>query len=434
MRSWGRVSRQPAALARPRHQDEAVQAARSLNMGRPGLAVGLGRSYGDSGLNSDNRVLAMDGMDRILAFDPERRLLTAEAGASLSDLLKVLVPRGYFLPTTPGSRFVTLGGAVANDVHGKNHHQAGAFGASVESVALARTDGEVRIASRTQHPELFAATLGGLGLTGVMLWVQFRVEPIESAYLDQEIAPYGDLDDFFALANESVAGWDHTVAWIDCLARGRSLGRGVFSRARFRGDGDFDVHADRQKLQVPLEAPGFLLNGVSIASFNRAYYALQQSKAGLSRVHYEPFFYPLDGIGAWNKLYGARGFYQYQSVVPVTDARAATREMLEEIARSGQGSFLAVLKTFGPEKSPGMLSFPMEGVTLALDFPNKGAKTLALFERLDAIVADAGGRLYPAKDGRMSALMFRRGYPRLAEFEAHLDPGLSSDFWRRVNP
>jgi FAD/FMN-containing dehydrogenase len=429
--SWGRVVRQPQHVARPSFRDELP----SLVV-EPGwkskLTIGLRRSYGDSCLNSAGALLDVTGLDRVIAFDPRSGLLRAEAGLSLSDLLRVVVPHGWFLPTTPGTRFVTLGGAVANDVHGKNHHGAGTFGASVTALGLLRSDGRRLNLTSGLEPELFRATIGGLGLTGVIEWVEFQLAPIRSAFLDVEIVPYGSLDEFWSVAEASVGRFEHTVAWIDCLTTGASAGRGVFTRANWSDDGQLDSHDDRSFKSLPFDFPGFALNGLSVAAFNELYYRVHRRKQGKVRQHYSAFFYPLDAIQNWNRLYGTRGMLQYQCAIPWGHEQACMRALLEEIARSGQASFLAVLKTFGNRQSPGMLSFPRPGATLALDFPNRGSETLAVMSRLDDIVREAGGALYAAKDGRMPAHMFKLAYPRWQEFASHKDPQMSSDFWRRV--
>jgi FAD/FMN-containing dehydrogenase len=430
--SWGRVVRQPQYVARASFRDELP----SL-VAEPGwnskLAIGLRRSYGDSCLNSAGALLDATGLNRVIAFDPPSGRLRAEAGLSLSDLLRVVVPHGWFLPTTPGTRFVTLGGAVANDVHGKNHHGAGTFGASVTGLGLLRIDGRRLKLTREIEPELFCATIGGLGLTGVIEWVELQLVPIRSAFLDVEIVPYGSLDEFWSVAEASVGGFEHTVAWVDCLSTGASAGRGVFTRANWAEDGQLDLHDDRTFKSLPFDFPGFALNGLSVAAFNEFYYRVNRRKQGKVRQHYSAFFYPLDAILNWNRLYGSRGMLQYQCAIPWGNERVCMRALLDEIARSGQASFLAILKTFGDRPSPGMLSFPRPGATLALDFPNRGPETLAVMSRLDDVVREAGGALYPAKDGRMPADMFKLAYPRWEEFAAHKDPQMSSDFWRRVS-
>ena len=432
MTSWGRLTRHRSARARPAFLDE-VPALIDKAATTPLLGIGLGRSYGDSGLNADGRILDMTALDNVIAFDTSTGVIRAQAGLTLSALLRITVPRGYFLPTTPGTRFVTLGGAVANDVHGKNHHTAGTIGASIRRLGLHRSDIGPLELSPSADLELFEATIGGLGLTGLITWVELQLTPIASAYLTAETIPFEGYDSFMALARASTPGFEHTVAWIDCTssASGRTT-RGLFSRANWADDGDLTAHQDRSLTALPVELPGFAINPVSLKAFNALYYAAGARKHGHSRTHYAPFFYPLDAIGNWNRAYGSKGFYQYQCVVPPAAADRAIPAMLGEIARSGQGSCLAVLKTFGSKPSPGMLSFPREGVTLALDFPNRKARTLDLFTRLDRVVADAGGCLYPAKDGRMPAAMFRAGFPALYRFSHHIDPRFQSDFWRRT--
>ncbi len=401
--------------------------------GESKLAIGLCRSYGDSVINSGGSVIDMTHLDRIIAFDRDKGILTAEAGASLSAILRLIVPHGWFTGTTPGTRFVTLGGAVANDVHGKNHHRAGTFGCAVKELELVRSDGTTRRLSADGGDPLFAATIGGLGLTGVIRAVSLDLAPIRSAYLDVERIAFGHVRDFFAIAEESEQSHEHTVAWIDCASGHSHLGRGIFQRGNWSEEGGLDVHDDRKTLTMPIDAPGFALNWLTVRLFNAVYYRLQKYGPARQHLHYAPFFYPLDAILEWNRLYGRRGFYQYQCVIAQGEAAEAVEELLKRIAASGAGSFLAVLKTLGPKPSPGMLSFPHEGVTLALDFPNKGPKTLELLGELDAIVRAANGRLYPAKDGRMPAAMFRAGYPHLDAFMEQIDPAFGSDFWRRVS-
>lgn len=432
--SWGRVLRARHAVAHPQWRDElSPLVAEGTADGRSLLAVGLRRSYGVSGLNPDGAVIDMTKLDRAIAFDPQTRRLRAEAGMSLAAVLRLLVPRGCFLPVTPGTRCVTLGGAVANDVHGKNHHRAGTFGCWVRRLGLLRSDGSAVELGPDDTTGLFAATIGGLGLTGLIDWVEIEAIPIASALMEVETIPFDALDEFFPLAAESDGAFDYTVAWIDCLATGGALGRGVFSRGRHAAAGPLATKP-RTARRLLADLPGCVLNRLTVKAFNALYYHRARRNAGRATIPYDPFFYPLDMIGGWNRMYGRRGFYQYQSAVPPDAAHEVTRAMLTAVAASGEGSFLAVLKTFGDRPSPGMLSFPRPGVTLALDFANRGASTLALMARLDAIVREAGGRLYPAKDGRIPAEMFRAGYPNWREFARHVDPGFSSHFWRRVGP
>jgi FAD/FMN-containing dehydrogenase len=423
LRSWGQLPALPAAaeLGCSERAAELPRVDGSL------LAYGNGRSYGDVGLNSGATLLHTRGMDRFIAFDAEHGLLTCEAGVLLSEILEVFVPRGWFLPVTPGTRFVTVGGAIANDVHSKNHHAAGTFGCHVRRFELLRSDGSRRVCSAQENAPWFAATIGGLGLTGLITWVEMALKPLPGVHIAVENRRFTGLDEFFAINAQAEADHEYTVAWIDCLA---SPIRGIFMAGDHVQDACFELPA-KTPLSVPLTPPISLINGASLRAFNLAYFHRPLPRR--QRVAYAPFFYPLDGVLHWNRIYGRQGFYQYQFVVPLAE-RAALDDILRCIAASGQGSFLAVLKTFGAVPSPGLLSFPMPGLTLALDFPNRGAPTLALFERLDAIVAAAGGRLYAAKDARMPGEFFQRSFPRLGEFLPFIDPKFSSDFARRVLP
>lgn len=373
-------------------------------------------------------------LDRIMAFDEKTGLLRAEAGISLNDILSFAVPRGWFLPTTPGTRYVTLGGAIANDIHGKNHHRAGCFGNHVPAFELLRSDGSRQLcrAGEAMH----SATVGGLGLTGMITWAELQLVPIRSAMLDVEYVRFDGVEEFLGLSEESGKDWEHTVAWFDCLAVGSSLGRGIFMRGNWsdgESEGDSLTPHQPPRLSIPMDFPEIALNQFSVKLFNFAYYHKMMGKRRSLRQHYSPFFHPLDAVNGWSRIYGKRGFFQYQSVTPFEAGAEPIEEMLKCIARSGQGSFLGVLKTFGDVPSPGMLSFPAPGVTLALDFANQGGLTRMLFDELDEIVRQAKGRLYPAKDARMSREDFERFYPRLDEFRQHVDAGFSSEFWQRMN-
>ncbi|MFC0408652.1 FAD-binding oxidoreductase [Roseomonas elaeocarpi] len=436
--SWGRVRRLAQRVIRPGFRDEAVQLLPRLAAEAPVLPFGQGRSYGDSCLNGGGVLVDTAGLDRFLRFDREAGVIEAEAGVTLAQILLLLgraaePGRSWFLPVTPGTKFVTVGGAIANDVHGKNHHSAGCFGNHVLWLDLLRSDGTVLRCSPTENAELFAATVGGLGLTGLVLAAAIQLKPVPSLWLEAEDIRYDTLREFHQLSAESLAEWDYTVAWVDCLARGPALGRGIFSRARHVSRAEPAPPPVMQpKLRVPVDLPGFVLNGATIGAFNGFYWRRAKRPSTPRITAYEPVFYPLDAIGNWNRIYGARGFFQYQCVVPPEAAETAIPALLEAIAAARQGSFLAVLKTLGERRSPGMLSFPMPGVTLALDFPNRGTATRDLLDRLDAVTAAAGGRVYPAKDGRVSARDFRRGYPEWRRFAAQVDPRFSSNFWRRV--
>ena len=395
----------------------------------PGLAYGMGRSYGDVCLNPVGTLWVTTGLDHFIAFDDSTGRLVCEAGVLLQDIQRLVIPRGWILPVTPGTQLVTVGGAIANDVHGKNHHVLGSFGDHVQNLALIRTDGELIQCGPNERPDWFAATVGGLGLTGVITQAEIQLRRVAGPWLDTETVPYANLDEFFRLADDSEADWEHTVSWVDCITGGG--GRGLFMRGNPTNAGDRPSPQGR-KLTMPMVPPVSLVNRLSLRPFNMAYYHLKKWQAGRAITHYESFFYPLDNLLEWNRMYGPKGFFQYQSVVPREVGQDAVQAMLKEIARSGDGSFLAVLKTFGNRQPVGMMSFPQPGVTLALDFPNHGERTHKLFKRLDAIVREAKGRLYPAKDARMPKELFEAGYPRLAEFIQYRDPGISSGLSRRL--
>jgi FAD/FMN-containing dehydrogenase len=406
---------------------------------QPGLAFGNGRSYGDVGLNPQGFLWHTAGLNKLMSFDDVTGRLVCEGGVLLRDIQRLFVPRGWMLPVTPGTQLITVGGAIANDVHGKNHHAVGSFGDHVLRVTLARTSGEVLELDWDTSPELLSATVGGLGLTGVVVSAELQLRRVGSPWLQTETLPYQGLPDFFKLADASEHDWEHTVSWIDCLS-GPSL-RGIFMRGNHLSKAQSEARPtlrsavtaqQRKPLSMSFVPPLSLVNSVSLKLFNLSYYELQKLKSGFDVAHYEPFFYPLDNLQHWNRMYGPRGFYQYQSVVPRDCGEAAVQAMLDAISASGEGSFLAVLKTFGNRIGKGLLSFPMPGVTLALDFPNRGERTLRLFNKLDAIVREAGGRLYMAKDARMPRDLFEVGYPRLSEFLKHRDKGISSGMSRRL--
>lgn len=404
-----------ASVREPEDARVAVNTHRSL------IPRGNGRSYGDASLNFDCTLSTLR-FDHVLAFEPASGVLTCEAGLLLSDLLAFAVPRGFFAPVTPGTRFVTLGGMVAADVHGKNHHSAGSFTRHVLDLLMTLPDGSTLRCSRTENTELFDATCGGMGLTGVILEVRVRLLAIESAHIRQDTVRAPDLDAMMAACADS-ASWTYSVAWIDCLAKGRSLGRGLVYRgehalaAECPSGIDPLVLAPHKTRRLPVDLPNWTLNRLSVSAFNELYF--RRGKPGASFTDYETFFYPLDAMLEWNRIYGSAGFVQYQCVLPLAESAAGMRSLLEAIAASGRGSFLAVLKLFGPG-DPGYLSFPMEGYTLALDFP-ADTTTFNLLLKLDAVVADHGGRIYLAKDARGSREMMQAGYPKLPQFMAVRD-------------
>lgn len=425
--SWGRLSRQPHEwfAVTDRH---GVREAISRGNGS-GVAYGNGRSYGDVCLNRAGPLWSMRGLDRFIEFDADAGIIECEAGVMLNEIIDLVLPQGWFPPVVPGTQFITIGGAIANDVHGKSHHSQGSFGDHVLGMTLERTDGRTIECGPHEHPDWYRATVGGMGLTGVITKARLRLKRVAGPWLEAQTLPFDRLDRFFELSAESAHDWEHTVAWLDCVG-GSTGARGVYFRGNHSARTDAK-HAPKPKT-FPFTPPVSLINGLSLRLFNFAYYRMNNLRAGRSEQHYIPFFFPLDNLLEWNRIYGRRGFYQYQCVVPVSTQRDAVHELTSRISGSGMGSFLAVLKTFGDRQAPGMMSFPMPGTTLALDFPNQGERTLKLFDELNAVVAEAGGRLYSAKDACAPRALFEAGYPRLREFFAYRDPGISSEMSRRL--
>ena len=396
------------------------------------LPHAYGRSYGDSCLNDGGALLDVTGLDRLIAFDQRSGLLRCEPGVTLAALLELVVPRGWFLPVLPGTRWVSVGGAIANDIHGKNHHRAGTFGCHVTQFELLRSTGERLTCSSARNAELFRATVGGLGLTGLILWAEIQLKPIPGPGIALERIRFRGLDEFFDLS-ASDQEHEYTVSWVDCLARGRRLGRGIFMRGDHVAlEGEAPAPLQPPRLRIPLDAPAGILNRLTMRAFNQLYYRGQLRGQVRTTVPYVPFFFPLDGMADWVRLYGSRGMVQYQCVV--ADDPAAIRAVLDRVSRSNETPTLAVLKRFGRVRSPGLLSFPRPGITLAVDFPFRGQSTLALMDELDRLVRDAGGAVYPAKDARMSRESFHAFFPQWESFAQSMDPKFSSSFWRRVQP
>jgi FAD/FMN-containing dehydrogenase len=435
--SWGRLSRPRHFVFTPRCEDEVVAALAHRGI-HSCLSYGLGRSYGDVALNPDGVLIDCRQLNNFIAFDRATGQLTCEAGVSLADILAVVSKTqskegAWFLPVSPGTRFVTVGGAIANDVHGKNHHIRGCFGSHVVQMRIARSDGQVINVSQAVNPELFAATIGGLGLTGVITQATLQLQRVPGLGLEIEEFRLATLDDFFALSTAEKS-WEYTAAWIDCTAKAPYLGRGIFTRARhLASDVPLPAPPRKPSLGVPALLTLPAANSYTVHAFNWLYRRRLRGrglKAG--RGNYVPVLYPLDAIGHWNRLYGRPGFFQFQCVIPHAAARPVLHELLSEIGASKQGSILGVIKVFGDVPSPGLLSFPAPGVTLALDFPNRMQRTRTLLGRLEQIVVRADGRIYPAKDSLMSADTFTRGYPNVERFKASIDVGMSSAFARRV--
>ncbi len=431
---WGRSSRAAVEACRP---ERVAEAQRAIGLaGTEGIiAHGSGRSYGDAALNGGGRVLLTRRLDRILAFDPATGDLVAEPGVTFADLLDVFLPRGFIAPATPGTAFATLGGAVANDVHGKNHDRAGSFGDHLQWLDLLLPSGEIRRVSPDADGELFAATIGGVGLTGVVLALAFRLQRVPSPAVSLRERRIGDLEAFLAAFAEQRASATYSVGWIDGLARGRHLGRGILELAEPAEDAGTLALAPPRARRMPIDLPAFALNPASVGLFNALYYRRVPAGGRTRLLPYRQFLYPLDALHDWNRIYGRRGFYQFQCVLPDPAAPSGLRALLEAISQTRAASFLAVLKTLGGE-GRGHLSFPMRGHTLALDFPRaSGAE--ALMARLERLTLDHGGRIYLAKDACLSAAGFAAMYPRLDAFRAVLarvDPQrrMASDMSRRL--
>ncbi len=396
------------------------------------LAYGSGRSYGDSCLASSDQVLGTRSLNRFIAANWDSGVITAEAGVTLGELMDVCVGHGWLPPVLPGTKHVTLGGAIANDVHGKNHHVRGTFGRHVRRFQLVRSDGGALECSTAQNAELYRATIGGLGLTGIITWVELALVRIRSSDLDVLETRFGSLDEFFALSRELDPRHEYAVSWMDCFASGASTGRGIYTVADHSASGPLSVPHDGRKVRVLVTPPVSLVNRLSVRALNFFLYRKQARGRVPRQLSSDAFFFPLDGLLEWNRCYGPRGFQQYQCVLPEACAPDAAREVLRAIGSSRRGSFLTVVKRCGDLVSPGLMSFPLPGISIAVDFAQHEDLARSLFPRLDGIVREARGRLYPAKDAHMSGEDFRRAYPGWEAVQALRDPALSSRFWQRV--
>lgn len=387
------------------------------------IARGNGRCYGDSSLHS--HILSTTKYNNILAFDSTKGLITCQAGVSFDDLIRFLVPKGFFLPVTPGTKFITVGGAVASDIHGKNHHLDGSFGRHIVAMDVLIAAGEVVTCSNKINSQLFNATCGGMGLTGIILQVTFSLKRISSHEIDQVSIKASNLEEVFKLFEE-YKNATYSVAWIDCLQSGKSLGRSILMVGEHSDNIQSTKFRSEQKFSIPFNFPSWVLNKWSIKIFNFLFYHKLIKKKVRSRVSLDQFFYPLDFIGRWNRMYGKNGFVQYQFVLPLVQSKEGLRKILTAISNSGSGSFLAVLKLFG-EQDSGLISFPMKGYTLALDFPvRKGL--FEFLDKLDVLVLEHGGRIYLSKDARMKKEVFWDSYHRAKEFEKvvlHYNPNLN---------
>ncbi len=405
---WGKYPVVEAEFREPASPDGFIP-----DFSAPVIARGLGRCYGDSALGE--RIISTLNWNKFLAFDAAVGRITCESGVSFDQIIRTFLPRGFFLPVTPGTKYVTVGGAIASDIHGKNHHSEGTFSRHLESIDLLTADGSVKTCSRTENADLFWATCGGMGLTGIILRATFFLKKVETAYIRQKSIKARNLDHILDLFDEHDA-YTYSVSWIDCLRRGKSMGRSLLYLGEHATSDDLDASARKNpfrlhsepRLSVPFDFPSFALNTFSVKAFNFLYYHKAPNGEHISLIHYDPYFYPLDSVMHWNRIYGKRGFTQYQFVIPRQGGRDGMKRILGRIADSGQGSFLAVLKVFGREEARHLL-FPSEGYTLALDFPIT-QKVFSLLDELDREVTDLGGKIYLTKDVRLRPDMFSRMY------------------------
>ena len=419
---WGNYPCQPCHLSSQRYEHEIQGELQDKSFSHY-IARGLGRAYGDSSLNQDQAVLIQTRRNRFLAFDSATGILACEAGTSFQEILEHFLPQGWTLPTTPGTKYVTVGGAIAADVHGKNHHQDGSFGNYVTRFRLLTGNNEILTCTPTEHAEVFWATIGGMGLTGIILDAHIRLQTAASSYFHVTYRRTRNLLDTLDVFQQSDDNYRYSVAWIDGLASGKSLGRSVVMLANNSQAEDLPPLLKNHPLQlprklnaeIPCHLPGFVLNPISVQMLNQTYYNLHRD--GQRWIDMDSFFYPLDRIQHWNRAYGRRGFIQYQALFPHKSSLAGLTEMLERITRSRRASFLAVLKRCGPAND-GILSYLYPGHTLALDFPHTGDDLTQLISDLDQVLLKHGGRLYLAKDAMMSAETFATMYPRLPEFQA----------------
>jgi FAD/FMN-containing dehydrogenase len=396
------------------------------------LAYGNGRSYGDSCFSSTGTLIDMRGLKQLQSFNLETGIIRVEAGMILGDLILAVEQHGWFPAVVPGTRLVTIGGALCNDVHGKNHHTQGTFGEHVLCFELLRSDGSHRLCSNTQNSDLFRATIGGMGLTGIVTWVELQLMKVPSPDVMQEAIALSSLDDFFKLAPASDESHDYSVAWIDSLAKGAELGRGVLLRANHAQAGRRVVQREEALVSVPFTPPISLINRFSLQAFNAAYRWRALSAKTETLVGYRSFFFPLDAVKNWNRIYGPQGLRQHQSILPMNCASDAVRALIEATHTAKHGSFLTVLKLFADRPAAGMMSFPRQGVTLTLDFPYQGEKTDRLLDYLDQICRGAGGSVNPYKDAHMSPETFAASFPESANFKRYIDPKARSRFAERV--
>jgi FAD/FMN-containing dehydrogenase len=409
---WGNYPKVEVELQKPTSNKEisAIQSTMSNVIPR-----GAGRSYGDAALA--NQTVSLMRMNGTIRLDSENGVITCQAGKMLNEILDEIVPKGFFLPVTPGTKYVTVGGAIAADIHGKNHHIDGCFSNHLTSFELMLANGEIKTCSRTENNDLFWATVGGMGLTGFILEAAFKLKPITSSKINKRTIKCDNLETLVESLKEH-EGYTYSVAWIDCDTSGKSMGRGILNLGEHASKSEAEMSSfktPKPLIDIPFNLPNWTLNQLTVKAFNTLFYAKELKNDYESVVGFETFFYPLDAIGNWNRLYGSNGFVQYQFVIPMEEANTGLHDIMKVITDSGESSFLAVLKLFG-EQNDGWLSFPKRGVTLALDF-RANDRTFKLLNQLDKMVDEMGGRLYLAKDARMQADFFAKGYRKLREFK-----------------
>lgn len=407
--NWGNYPKISATVA---HGKFAYDVPKIVQSYENIIARGNGRCYGDSSLNP--QIFSTKGLNKVLSFDEKKGIIRCEAGVLLSDILQIIIPKGYFLPVTPGTKFITIGGAIAADVHGKNHHVVGCFSNFIDEFDLVIENGSIITCSPQINQQLFWETCGGMGLTGIILRATLRLHKIETTYIRQKSIKARNLEEVMKLF-EKHKNYTYSVAWIDCLAQGKDIGKSILMLGEHASINEVKASQKvlsfrgKQVLNIPFYFPKFFLNSFSIKAFNFLYYHKQLKKNKDNIVHYEPYFYPLDSIGNWNRMYGSNGFTQYQFVLPLKYSEQGLREILSFIAESGEGSFLAVLKLFGNAAKNAVMSFPEEGYTLALDF-KISKNVFQLLNKLDEIVKKYNGKIYLAKDARMTADFFHETY------------------------
>jgi FAD/FMN-containing dehydrogenase len=397
------------------------------------LAFANGRSYGDICLNSNGIVLDTKNWNQFIDFDFENGYLKAYSGVLLSDILKLIIPKGWFLPVLPGTKYISLGGAIANDIHGKNHHHAGTFGLHLEEFEILKSNGERLICNASNNSDLFRATIGGMGLTGLIIWAKIKLKKITNSFLNLELIKFYSFEEFLNLSIDSDKKFEYTVAWIDSFANNSLELRGIFMRANHDTNHMNNQQAKIREYNLPFEIPFSLVNNFTTKIFNYLYFNKQISKKIITKIDYNSFFFPLDLVSNWNLLYGPKGFTQLQFVCPLKNINSLLDEVFGLITKYHLSSPLSVLKVFGAIQSPGLLSFPREGITLAMDFPSSN-KNLELFltEALKQIYKHEG-IVYPAKDTHLEKSLFQESFKSLDEFKKNKDPNFCSDFWRRVN-